>query len=189
MPSIPADVHCWTAVPQSVEKFLASSNAANTKPYNVSDLDTPFSKVAQKTLAYAKEYLLEPTFNHSMRVFFYGKLTSGRREHVLLIRFRNGTSKNHAPSNAQAEPGIVETFFLSYMLHDIGTVPENIKSTRLTFELWGSIHVLQLLPSFGASKDQAECVAEVINRYQDLGDIGMAPLVLGLIYFATIFGL
>jgi cyanamide hydratase len=96
--------------------------------------------------------------------------------------------KNHSPSNAQDEPGLVETFFLSCMLHDIGTVPENIKSTRLSFELWGAIHALQLLPSFGASVDQAECVAEVVNRHQDLGDTGMAPVVLGLIYFATIFG-
>jgi cyanamide hydratase len=95
---------------------------------------------------------------------------------------------NHAPSGAQKEPGMVETFFLSCLLHDIGTVPETIKSTRMSFELWGAVHALQLLPSFGASKDQAECVAEVVNRHQDLGDTGMAPLVLGLIYFATIFG-
>jgi cyanamide hydratase len=96
--------------------------------------------------------------------------------------------QNHSPSNAQVEPGMVETFFLASLLHDIGTVPENIKSTRMSFELWGAIHTLQLLPSFGASVDQAECVAEVVSRHQDLGDTGMAPLVLGLIYFATIFG-
>jgi cyanamide hydratase len=95
---------------------------------------------------------------------------------------------NHAPQNIQPESGMVETFFLSCMLHDIGTVPETLKSTRMSFELWGAIHILELLPTFGASKDQAELVAEVINRHQDLGETGMAPVVLALIYFGTIFG-
>jgi cyanamide hydratase len=88
----------------------------------------------------------------------------------------------------EVTPGLVESFFLSCMLHDIGTAPDHIKSTRLSFELWGAIHVLQLLPTFGATKDQSELVAEVINRHQDLGETGQAPAVLGLIYFATIFG-
>lgn len=96
---------------------------------------------------------------------------------------------NHAPQGAQPEPGLVETFFLSCMLHDIGTVPETLRSTRLSFELWGAFHALELLPTLGSSKDQAELVAEVVNRHQDLGETGMAPLVLALIYFATIFGM
>jgi cyanamide hydratase len=58
----------------------------------------------------------------------------------------------------------------------------------MSFELWGAIHALQILPKFGASEDQAELVAEVVNRHQDLGETGAAPAILGLIYFATIFG-
>jgi cyanamide hydratase family protein with HD domain len=87
-----------------------------------------------------------------------------------------------------APPGLVESFFLSCVLHDIGTAPANIGSTRLSFELWGAVEALRVLPAMGASADQAELVAEVISRHQDLGDTGRAPAVLGLIYFATIFG-
>jgi len=171
MPSIPADVHGWTAVPRSLEKFLSSANKVDTKPYSVSDIQVPSSEVAQKTLSYAKSNLPTPTFNHSMRVFYYGS--------ALLL--------NHSPSNIQAEGSLIETFFLAAMLHDIGTVPENLKSTRMSFELWGAIHALKLLPEFGAPVDQAELVSEVVNRHQDLGETGAAPIVLALIYFATIF--
>jgi cyanamide hydratase len=172
MPSIPADVHGWTAVPRSIEQFLSSANKSDTKPYSISDIQVPHSSLAQKTLSYAKSQLSEPTFHHSMRVFHYGS--------ALL--------HNHAPSNAQAGAKILETFFLACMLHDIGTVPANLKSTRMSFELWGAIYALSLLRNFGAPVDQAECVAEVVNRHQDLGEIGQVPLVLALIYFATIFG-
>jgi hypothetical protein len=96
--------------------------------------------------------------------------------------------ENHHPYGLNPTPELVETFFLSCMLHDIGTVPETIASTRMSFELWGAMHAHSILPTFGATTDQAELVAEVINRHQDLGETGMAPAVLGLIYFATIFG-
>jgi cyanamide hydratase len=95
---------------------------------------------------------------------------------------------NHSPSSLQSTPSLLETFFLAALLHDIGTVPSSLNSTRLSFELWGAIEALKLLPEFGAPRDQAELVAEVINRHQDLGETGQAPAVLGLIYFATIFG-
>jgi cyanamide hydratase len=85
-------------------------------------------------------------------------------------------------------PGLAESFFLSCMLHDIGTAPGNIGATRLSFELWGAVEALRLLPTLGASRDQAELVAEVVSRHQDLGETGRAPAVLGLVYFATIFG-
>jgi cyanamide hydratase len=85
-------------------------------------------------------------------------------------------------------PGLVDTFFLSCVMHDIGTAPGNIEATRLSFELWGAVEALRLLPALGASRDQAELVAEVVSRHQDLGETGRAPAVLGLVYFATIFG-
>jgi cyanamide hydratase len=99
--------------------------------------------------------------------------------------------QTHSPSGfsvSTLDPSTIETFFLSALLHDIGTVPANLRGTRLSFELWGAIKALQILQDWGASVDQAECVAEVINRHQDLGETGNAPLILALIYFATIFG-
>jgi cyanamide hydratase len=69
-----ADPHVngWTTVPRSIDSFLSGANASNTKPFAVSDIEIPTSKAAQQTQAYAKEFLSEPTFNHSMRVFYYG---------------------------------------------------------------------------------------------------------------------
>jgi cyanamide hydratase len=85
--------------------------------------------------------------------------------------------------------GLIETFFLSCLLHDIGTVPSNIKATRLSFELWGAIKARSLLSEYGAHPDQVDLVAETINRHQDLGETGMVPAVLALIYFGTLFGM
>jgi cyanamide hydratase len=177
----------WQAVPRSTEAFLKTANTANTKSFNVSDITVPTSEVAKKTQDYAKKHLPGPTYNHSMRVFYYGTLRllancadSNLAGMALLL--------NRSPSSIDSTPSLVETFFLSCLLHDIGTVPSSLHSTRLSFELWGAIEALKLLPDFGASQDQAELVAEVINRHQDLGDTGTAPAILGLIYFATIFG-
>jgi cyanamide hydratase len=72
------------------------------------------------------------------------------------------------------------------MLHDIGTTPTNMPRTRLSFELWGALHALTLLPTLGAPPDQAELVAEVISRHQDLGDVGSVPAVLALVYVGTL---
>jgi cyanamide hydratase len=72
MATEPPHVHGWTAVPRSIDALLAGINKSNTKPFKVSDIVVPQSEAAQKTMAYAKEHLPEPTFNHSMRVFYYG---------------------------------------------------------------------------------------------------------------------
>lgn len=96
--------------------------------------------------------------------------------------------KNHGPAELKETESLAETYLLACLLHDIGTVPKNLTSTRMSFELWGAIKALEILPEFDASHDQAEIVAEVVNRHQDLGETGSAPAILGLIYFATIFG-
>ena len=96
--------------------------------------------------------------------------------------------KDHHPAGLKESDTFAETYFLACMLHDIGTIPKNQTSTRLSFELWGAIRALQLLADFGAQHDQAELVAEVINRHQDLGETGSVPAVLALLYFSTLFG-
>jgi cyanamide hydratase len=70
--SLPPDHFGWTAVPRSIDGFLKSANVADTKPFSVSDIPLPTSEVARKTQAYAKEHLPMPTYNHSLRVFYYG---------------------------------------------------------------------------------------------------------------------
>ncbi|KAF2666139.1 cyanamide hydratase, partial [Microthyrium microscopicum] len=140
-------------------------------PYEIEDIDIPSSAACIKVIEYARTELPEPTFNHSMRVYYWGM----------------ALMKNYNPWELKNTEGLAESFLLSCMLHDIGTAPQNIKSTRLSFELWGAIKARELLPTFGAHEDQADLVAEVINRHQDLGEHGAAPAVLGLIYFGTLF--
>src|ERR1700761_5522885 len=65
----------WQPVPRSIDAFLAQVDAKNTKPYSVSDIQIPDSEAAKKTMEYAREKLSEPTFHHSMRVFYYGLCT------------------------------------------------------------------------------------------------------------------
>jgi cyanamide hydratase len=96
--------------------------------------------------------------------------------------------ENHHPYNLSATPNLTTSLLLSSLLHDIGTIPDFISSTHLSFELFGAMHAHTLLlsPPFAATRDEAELVAEVITRHQDLGDVGKVPAVLGLIYFATL---
>lgn len=93
--------------------------------------------------------------------------------------------KQHFPS---FEP-FTETFFLTCLLHDIGTTDKNLKATKLSFEFYGGILALQLLSSkLGAPQSQAESVAETIIRHQDLGETGTISSLCALIHLVTIFG-
>jgi len=67
--------HGWTAVPRSRDKLLDSiGNPKSSKPMKIEDIPLPDSPLVQSVLKYAKENLTKQTFNHSMRVFYYGKL-------------------------------------------------------------------------------------------------------------------
>jgi cyanamide hydratase len=67
-----ADANGWTAVPRSLDQLLQHSKTGNTKPYSVDEIPLPSSPVAKQAMEYAKQHLPVPTFNHSMRVFYYG---------------------------------------------------------------------------------------------------------------------
>ncbi|KAI8414201.1 hypothetical protein FOFC_03811 [Fusarium oxysporum] len=79
------------------------------------------------------------------------------------------------------------TLALACLLHDIGTTEENITSTRLSFEFQGGIQALDLLNSYGSTKDQAEAVCETIIRHQDFGTEGNITFLDQLIQLATIY--
>ncbi|EGU73853.1 uncharacterized protein FOBCDRAFT_136804 [Fusarium oxysporum Fo47] len=64
---------------------------------------------------------------------------------------------------------------------------ENITSTRLSFEFQGGIQALDLLNSYGSTKDQAEAVCETIIRHQDFGTEGNITFLDQLIQLATIY--
>jgi|TARA_R110002003_G_scaffold96_2_gene7353 cyanamide hydratase len=62
----------WTAVPRSFQKSLADVDKNKQAELSVSDATPPSSDIAQKTEQFAKQQLPEKTFNHSMRVWYYG---------------------------------------------------------------------------------------------------------------------
>lgn len=65
--------HGWTAVPRSMEKLLASRRDPKpSQPVNVEDVPIPVGPLVEQITKYAKENLPEETFNHSMRVYYYG---------------------------------------------------------------------------------------------------------------------
>ena len=82
-----------------------------------------------------------------------------------------------------------ETWLLACLLHDIGTTEKNIQGTLMSFEFYGGLVALDLLhKQHNAPIEQAESVAEVIIRHQDIGNVGTITTLGLLIQLATIFG-
>ena len=71
--SIGKELHGWTAVPRDPALLLKNKSSAELKPLTVDGISLPESSLAKEALAYAKMELNEQTFNHSMRVYYYGK--------------------------------------------------------------------------------------------------------------------
>ena len=160
----------WTAVPRKVSDLLQQSQASSpAPPVAVSSIPLPSSPLSTAVHDYAQLELPVETFNHSMRVFYYG---------ITILRYA-------FPS--WMSDSLIETYFLSCMLHDIGTTDKNIHATLLSFEFSGGMLSLDLLRSLGAPTEQAENVAETIIRHQDLGDVGTHTRVSALVQLATIF--
>lgn len=160
----------WTAVPHKVSALLQQSEAKGAAPaIAVSSIPLPSSPLSKAVHEYAQRELPIETFNHSMRVFYYGSA-------ILAHAFPSWSSAS-----------LVETYFLSSLLHDIGTTDKNIRATLLSFEFYGGLLSLDLLKTLGAPVEQAENVAETIIRHQDLGDVGTHTRVSALIQLATIF--
>lgn len=158
----------WQQVPLSHKKLLQGQETT-TKPMRIEDVHEPQSDIASLVRDYAKQHLPRQTYNHSMRVYYFG---------YAII-------KQHFPA---FEP-MLETFFFAALLHDIGTTPENLKSTMMSFEFYGAYLALDLiLNRLSGPKEQAESVAETIIRHQDLGETGTTTACTAVIQLATVFG-
>ncbi len=84
------------------------------------------------------------------------------------------------------------------MMHDIGTTERNLVKTRLSYEFWAGVHVLEILQDSAktgsgerdekaeATKEQAESVCEAIIRHQDVQDKGSITLLTRLIHLGTL---
>jgi cyanamide hydratase len=66
--------HGWTAVPVDAAEIFGDRPYQH-KPPAISADEIPFpvdDQIVAKVQAYAKEHLSEPTYNHSMRVYYFG---------------------------------------------------------------------------------------------------------------------
>ncbi|KAF9884028.1 hypothetical protein FE257_002366 [Aspergillus nanangensis] len=179
MATDPVIEYGFTAVPAGVETLFQQAGLESKPPPTeipATATPVPDTAVAQRIEAYARNHLPGPTFNHSMRVYHYGV---AMKQYL----FPNWTFTD-------------ETYFLSCMLHDISTTPDNLHATRLSFEFYGGFLALEVLQrgvddkagaSAVASKAQAESVAEAIIRHQDLCSVGNITAVGQLLQLATIF--
>jgi cyanamide hydratase len=62
----------WTAVPRSFLKGLFDVDQNSPAKISVDDVKLPKSDLVTATYEYARKELPEKTFNHSMRVYYYG---------------------------------------------------------------------------------------------------------------------
>ena len=65
---------------------------------------------------------------------------------------------------------LLETYYLTCLLHDIGTTTENMRGTHMSFEYYGAFKAMNFLRDNDAPTDQAEAVSEAIIRHADLGE-------------------
>ncbi|KAJ5192618.1 hypothetical protein N7449_008760 [Penicillium cf. viridicatum] len=161
----------WTSTAANAGAIFGDQPFIN-KPESLclTEIKFPFDDpTVAKTLKYAKETLHPETFNHSMRVYFYGM----------------AISKQQFPEKAAALNPV--TWALTCLLHDLGTADENLTATRMSFDIYGGIKALSLLKDFGATKDQAEAAAEAIIRHEDMGVDGTITYIGQLIQLATTY--
>ena len=173
-------IYGLTALP--ADAILTPPSTASPQPVPISDLSLPSTLLATRIQHYVQSQLSPDTYRHSLRVYSYG----------LAI------ARQCYPSwNLDKGGKLEETWFLTAMLHDLGTTEENIKGTRLSYEFWAGVKALEVLQdakSTGSTKgvngvgggndgssqdgsvadrEQAESVCEAILRHQDVQDKGM----------------
>ncbi|KAJ9495315.1 hypothetical protein H2202_009102 [Exophiala xenobiotica] len=177
-----------TAVPADQSKQKPATSTPG--PLDISALQVPQTALATRVAAYAESKLDADTYRHSLRVYSYGCAIA--RQCFPEFELAQGSK-------------LEETWFLTAMLHDIGTSPEFLTATRLSFEFWGGYHALKILQDGSvtgsgsdgigegrsegegvASREQAESVAEAIIRHQDLQDKGSITLITRLIHLGTL---
>lgn len=159
----------WTAVPHKISLLLSQSPSSGPAPgISIESIPLPSTPLSKAVHEYAQRKLPIETFHHSMRVFYYGMA-------IMQHWFPSWSS-----------PSLIETYYLSSLLHDIGTTDANLRATLLSFEFYGGLLSLDLLNSLGAPREQSENVAETIIRHQDLGEVGTHTRISALVQLATI---
>lgn len=162
-------------------------------PLSINDIEFPRADlVVSKTVDYAKTVLHPETFNHSMRVYYYGMYIQRAGGYakfsylpILTPVVGMAITKQQFPEQAAVLNPV--TWALTCLLHDLGTAKENLTATRMSFDIYGGIKALHLLKDLGASSDQAEAAAEAIIRHEDMGVDGTITYIGQLIQLATTY--
>jgi cyanamide hydratase len=167
----PPAAYGWGAVSRDTSKFTASAKSSDTKPVSASSISVPRSPLADTITELATKYLPLPTINHSKRVFLYGAIIM----------------QQHFPDLLEQWPDFAETYYLTCMLHDIGTAEAFLKTTKMSFDFKGAFIAAEWLRKGSAAEDLADAVAEAIIRHQDIGTTGEITVLGGIIQVATLF--
>lgn len=184
----------WKSVPRSQEAvFKLRTKNASAQTQSIDELPVPSSQLAKAVQEYARKELIPETFHHSMRVYHYGMTLHflrivrsqdmERSDRLYLIRTGKAILRDHFPEWQVSD----ETYFITCMLHDIGTTSKNISGTYMSFEFYGAKVAYEELISLGSPVGQAEGVMEAIIRHQDLGDTGTITELGQIIQLATVF--
>lgn len=73
MSSDPIKTYGWAALPRDPSVILnGKKNVKTPEPVKVDSIRLPDTDLAKSVMEYAKKELREETFNHSMRVYYYG---------------------------------------------------------------------------------------------------------------------
>lgn len=156
----PIAAYGLTAVPADPSKPSPSSSKPPI-PLKVSDFAPPSTALADRISQYAHDKLPTQTFNHSLRVYSYGRIIA--ESYFPQFGLTSGSKLD-------------ETWFITAMLHDIGTTPNHIHSTKLSYEFWAGLHTRDLLlndqEGVVAPVEQMESIVEAIIRHQDVQEKG-----------------
>ncbi|KAB8276380.1 hypothetical protein BDV30DRAFT_235831 [Aspergillus minisclerotigenes] len=158
----------WTAVscdPQ--QRAVTKPPTKPSVPQLIKDTPLPDTALVKDAMQYVKAELPAHTFNHSMRVYYYGLAIA--RQHFPEWKFSD------------------ETWLLTCLFHDIGTIDKYTQDVFMSFDIYGGIVALNVLTEKGAPAPQAESVAEAIIRHQDPVKVGTIHSIGLLIQLATQF--
>jgi cyanamide hydratase len=184
MASSSTTLYGFTPLPAAASALQPATKSP--KPTPIASIPAPSSPLVNRITGYAHSKLSAGTFAHSMRVYHYG----------LAIAGQCFPDWNIIPGSK-----LEETWFLTAILHDIGTADDFLDGTKLSFEFWGGMHAHKILlqpeltsaegesadASSVAPVEQAESVMEAILRHQDIQDKGMVTTMTQLIQLATLF--
>lgn len=181
------ELHGWTAVPLDAGQLFDGRPHRNLPtPITVADVAFPSQDaIVSKIHTFVKEKLPFQTYNHSMRVYHFGELRRCRVSPQCSCSVASAILRDQFPEHGKALSAPI--LALACLLHDIGTAPDYLDATHMSFEFYGGLQALRILDNAGATKDQAEAVCECIIRHQDLGTDGKITFLGQLIQLATIY--